>query len=224
MKASVTALGILVVSCASRGQLGAIGAVDSDPATIDMRCGRLEKSKLPTVLFLLGSVFHNLWDSFSTEAQLKTAVESGEVSDRAYVWKMDDGILVLWVLTSRPGDRSGDWTHYLNYCFRADGTLARSTSRLNTFNLLDGGPVSIERKRYFDVSGRQVGFSGLIDLTTGKPAPELEDMFRDHDEPQVRRIDSLPFSGLLHSAAQHGVAPLVGERQTVRPTCRVATK
>lgn len=213
MRPLATIFGLLAASCATNGQGNAVGASGSAPAAIDVFCGRLVQAKHPTALSLFGFVQPDprrdgTWKAFPTEAQLKSAVGSGEVFDQAYVWQLHDGVLVLLALSSA----SGDWIHYLDYCFRADGTLAKSTSTLNTFNVShperDVGPVSKEKTRYFNPSGREVGFSSrLLDLKTGRPAPELEKNFMDHDEPRIRRLDTLPFSSLLRDAAHGGVAP-----------------
>jgi hypothetical protein len=204
---------LLATSGATKGEVSAVGTPSANRVSIDTFCASLDKAKHSALPSFYGAVQpdperEGTWKAFSTKAQLNKAVESGVVFDHAYMWKRREGVLVLLALTSA----SGDWIHYMDYCFRADGTLARSTSTLNTFNVYhpdrDVGPVSKEKKRYFDVSGRQIGFSTrLLDLKTRKPAPELERNFMDQDEPKVRRTEELPFSALTGGAAQPGIAP-----------------
>jgi hypothetical protein len=70
------------------------------------------------------------WASFSSEAALNAFVAEHETYAQAYSWTTDGFTLISMMLTSP----SGDWTHYSDLCFRADGTLARVTDTLNTFN------------------------------------------------------------------------------------------
>ncbi len=99
------------------------------------------------------------WAEFRRESDLKAAAEAERVFEVARVWSRPDGATaVSMTLTSG----SGDWFHLVEYCFRADGTLARMNSTLNTFNAVDKDPekdvdgASRERERHFDRTGKQI--------------------------------------------------------------------
>lgn len=151
------------------------------------------------------------WSEFMRESDLKAAAEAERVFDVARVWSRADGaIAVTMTLTSG----SGDWFHLVEYCFRADGTLARMNSTLNTFNAVDKDPekdvsgASRYRKRHFDGTGKQISVTKrILDLQTKRPAPTLQVM--DDDEPIYKTANALPFFALLkvRGAAQPGVAP-----------------
>jgi len=69
------------------------------------------------------------------------------------------------VITTFATSSSGDWGHFVDYCFRADGTLALSRSTLNTTY----GGVRRIRERRFSQSGTQLWTSTrVVDLVSGK--------------------------------------------------------
>jgi hypothetical protein len=151
------------------------------------------------------------WVEFKQEAELQAAVKELQVYEVAQVWSREDGALAIWMtLTSG----SGDWVHFVEYCFRADGTLARMNSTLNTFNVEDADEnkevngASRKRDRYFDVDGKQVkARTRITDLKTKRPAPTLQIM--DEEEPIYKTPASLPFHDLLkgHGDVNSGAAP-----------------
>lgn len=151
------------------------------------------------------------WIEFTRQDQLEAAVKADHVYDVAQVWsREDDAIAISLSLSSG----SGDWVQYVEYCFRPDGTVARTHATLNTFNAVskdefkDVNGASRQRDRHFDGSGKQVKLSKrLLDLKTKRPDPTLQ--FMEADEPIYKTASALPFHGLLkgRSTAQPGVAP-----------------
>ena len=72
------------------------------------------------------------WAEFKTVRQEVQA----NLEDSAYVWLKDGKVVVAqFSFTSS----SGDWYHYVNYYFRADGTLAKIHAQLETFSSAGGG-------------------------------------------------------------------------------------
>jgi hypothetical protein len=142
------------------------------------------------------------WHDFLTLVELKRYARDQAVYTQAFVWRSDESTFVSIFYTSP----SGDWADYLDLCFRNDGTLARSQSTLNTFNVAgpeggDEAPVSRIRTRYF--TGRGPAFHTrvrVLDLKTKKPAPKRS--FMDQDEPVFPRIEDLPFATLLLASRQ----------------------
>jgi hypothetical protein len=85
------------------------------------------------------------WAEFKTIAQEVQA----NLFDSAHVWRRDGKVVAAkFSLTSS----SGDWYHYVDYYFRADGTLAKIHAQLNTFSGPDGG-ISIVREKFYSASG-----------------------------------------------------------------------
>jgi hypothetical protein len=190
------------------------GAVE----TIDQFCGGLRPMTLEKKRRRLFGLFSKddhdkgSWIEFARESDLNAAVKEEHVFDLAQVWSREDGATAV---SMRLSSGSGDWLHFVEYCFRSDGTLARANSTLNTFNAVDKDPekdvkgASRERERYFDASGTQIKVSRrVLNLQTKRPAPTLQVM--DDEEPIYKKTTALPFSHLLGSprrAAQPGVAP-----------------
>ena len=143
------------------------------------------------------------WRDFQREKDLQRGAERGEIYSTAEVWKYSDGTLRILETLGSP---SGDWLHYLDYCFRADGTLARSISTLNTFNRYneehdDLGPISRKNDRVFDKCGTQLQVQNapLVDLKTNLEAP-AHTQIMDQGEPLVTHIRDVPFWSLLQQA------------------------
>ncbi len=161
--------------------------------------------------FREGDIGKGRWVEFKREPDLNAAIKADHVFDIAQVWSREDGAIAV---SMRLSSGSGDWFHFVEYCFRADGTLARLNSTLNTFNAVDKDPekdvsgASRRRDRYFDASGKQIKVKKrVLDLQTKRPAPSLQVM--DDEEPIYKTAAALPFSALMkkHGAAQLGVAP-----------------
>jgi hypothetical protein len=139
------------------------------------------------------------WVEFKRLPEMNAAIEAEQVFDIAQVWSRDDGATAV---SMRFTSGSGDWVHFVEYCFRADGTLAHLHSTLNTFNAVDkdpekevSGAIRV-RFRYFDASGKQIKLrKRVLDLETKRPAPTLQ--FMDDEEPIYKKAAALPFSFLL---------------------------
>lgn len=169
-----------------------------DPiAEIDRGCDAIDAEKgLPVRLF--GYVAPDpmkwgRWREFKDAKQLQ-AVES-DVPETAELRRVDAlGSLVAMFMTSR----SGDWATFVQYCYRTDGTLARSNATLNTFltgDDVDEG-VTRERIRWFDSSGDQLKVATEVrGLKSKRRQPKRQ--FMKNDEPIYRRLSALPFAVLI---------------------------
>ena len=109
------------------------------------------------------------------------------------VWKTPGQVLLVSAFLSSD---SGDWAYFITYCYRPEGTLARTVSTFNSFvaaNPPDG--IRRERVRYFDSKGNsKVGRSEVFNLRSeerlGIPVP-------GNDEPLYLSVETLPFRPLL---------------------------
>jgi hypothetical protein len=130
------------------------------------------------------------WQEFKT---VRHAVQAN-LFDSAYVWLKDGKVVAAdFSFTSS----SGDWYHYVNYYFRADGTLAKIHAQLNTFAASDGG-VSVVRDRLYSSNGKLLHTATrYLDLQSQKPRKRSD--FMDQPIPDYRTVRALPFVKLLRS-------------------------
>jgi hypothetical protein len=130
------------------------------------------------------------WFEFKT---VRHAVQAN-LHDSVYVWLKDGKVVAAqFSLTSS----SGDWYHYVNYYFRADGTLAKIHAQLNTFASPEGG-ISVVRDKFYSSSGKLLHTATrYLDLKSQKPRKPGE--FMDQPIPAYQTARDLPFAKLLRS-------------------------
>jgi len=130
------------------------------------------------------------WAEFKTIAQEVQA----NLFDSAHVWRQDGKVVAAkFSLTSS----SGDWYHYVDYYFRADGTLAKIHAQLNTFSGPDGG-ISIVREKFYSSNGKLLHTdTRYLDLKSQQPRKRGE--FMDQPIPAYHTVRDLPFLKLLRS-------------------------
>jgi hypothetical protein len=128
------------------------------------------------------------WAEFKTVRQTVQA----NLDESAYVWLKDRKVVVAeFSFTSS----SGDWYHYVNYYYRADGTLAKIHAQLNTFAASDGG-MSIVREKFYSSKGKLLHTSTrYLDLQSQKPRKRGD--FMDQPIPVFQGVHDLPFAKLL---------------------------
>jgi len=151
------------------------------------------------------------WREFRGPADMKDAGQEGAPNTQALVWRSRDGVLFVRMFFQ---SGSGDWAHFADHCFRSDGTLARFTDTLSTFNagLLDeeiegnnDGGVSRVRIKHFSPDGTVLKErSRLLDLKTRRP---VKRSFVDQDDIAYRRISDLPFFDLLAKQTAGAATP-----------------
>jgi hypothetical protein len=127
------------------------------------------------------------WREFKGVGELERSETAYD--ERANVWlKSKNPVAARFALTSP----SGDWIHYLYYYFRADGTLAKIQSRLNTFH----GNVTVIRDKFYDAEGKLLRTTTrYLDLHSQKPIRPRD--FMDDEIPVYQRTQDLPFYKLL---------------------------
>jgi hypothetical protein len=129
------------------------------------------------------------WNEFKTEQEREKADTGDNLNENAYAW-MRDGKLVGANFTYQSPSR--DWVHYVMYYFRADGTLAKSDSTLNTFQ----GDVTVIRQDFYSSKGVALkGTTHCKDLKTQKAKPCGN--YQDQPVPMYKTVNEVPFYGLL---------------------------
>jgi hypothetical protein len=132
-------------------------------------------------------------DKWAEFKYVRQAVQAN-LHDSAYVWLKNGKVVAAqFSLTNS----SGDWYHYVNYYFRADGTLAKIHAQLNTFASPDGG-ISVVRDKFYGSNGKLLHTAiRYLDLKFQKPKNREE--FMDQPITDYRTVRDLPFLKLLRS-------------------------
>jgi len=172
----------------------------ADPRAIDRACDAAQKyatkheSEGHIVADVSDAVLpktgQGTWQNFKSAKDLKGVGTGGAPNTQATVWLVPGGVIYVDIFFQ---SESGDWAHFVDYCYRGDGTLARTFSTYNTFLSDEEDGVSRVRTRHYDAHGKQVGRSKqkVLNLQTKKPFPKAR--FADEPEPLYPEIESLPF-------------------------------
>jgi hypothetical protein len=134
------------------------------------------------------------WREFKSAKQMERADEGDNLSESAYVWFKDGRLVAAKFTFTSP---SGDWAHYVNYYFRADGTLAKIHAQLNTFSSADGG-LSVVREKVYGATGKLLHTSTrYLDLKSQRPRKRAD--FMNQPIPDYKSVRALPFAKLIRS-------------------------
>ena len=112
------------------------------------------------------------------------------------VWQAPGNVLVATALFTSD---SGDWAYFVDYCYRPDGRLARTSSTFNSFVAADvPGGIRRERTKYFDRNGKVTDSRSAVSaLSSGE---RLKIRVTGYDEPGYLTVSTLPFYPLLSAA------------------------
>jgi len=136
------------------------------------------------------------WKIFKTSKEMEGAGAEGAPNTQARVWVAPGGVTYVDMFFQSD---SGDWAHFVDYCYRSDGTLARTESTYNTFLSEDQDGVSRVRKRDYDATGKVLrSKQRVLNLQTKKPAPKAR--FPDEPEPLFPKLEELPFWNVVREA------------------------
>lgn len=134
-----------------------------------------------------------LWKKFASEDEFEKARETTEAYTIAYIWQKDGKTVAVNFTYSSP---SGDWAQFVLNTYRADGTLAKIDSRLNTFY----GDATILRTFYFDAKGKKLKETVKYqDLQSDETFDPKTREFYDQDVKIYKTVNALPFANLLKS-------------------------
>jgi TonB family protein len=140
------------------------------------------------------------WVHFASAADLKRyARKNSAPNTQARTWSARDGTFIASLYFQSD---SGDWSDYVDYCFRDDGTLARSEAIV--VNISDG--IEGQRAVHYAADGR-VLLSTVRSLDKdGKPRADLDGLDVPPVYPTVR---SLPFNAPVGSPPSVPAPPSV---------------
>jgi hypothetical protein len=126
------------------------------------------------------------WLLFGSDAELKDyAKKNGAPNTQAHTWTAPDGTFVASIFFQSD---SGDWSHDVDYCFRPDGTLARSDAVI--VNYADESDAGGQRVVHYAANGRVLLSTARRVDDAGKSHP-ADDLDAPPVYPTVR---SLPFN------------------------------
>jgi hypothetical protein len=133
------------------------------------------------------------WRELKTRDELKAFAQTGNAPNtQATIWAAPDGTRVAEVYFQSD---TGDWSDDVQYCFRADGTLARLEATLSNY----AADVEGRRITHFDGAGAVLLTSGKASsLETHKRVATMEGL---SDPPIYPTVASLPFLAAKPAAA-----------------------
>jgi hypothetical protein len=129
------------------------------------------------------------WREFKSEKERAGADAGDNLNSNAYVWTHNGKIIGANFTLQSP---SRDWVQYVMYYFRGDGTLAKTSSTLNTFQ----GDITVIREDYYNAKGTFLkGTTQCHDLKTQRVKPCGN--FQEQPAPLYQKVSQLPFYGML---------------------------
>jgi hypothetical protein len=131
------------------------------------------------------------WQRFKSSHELEAFREKTETYTIANNWRLNGKLVSSLFTLFSP---SGDWAQYVSHYFRPDGTAAKVTTEMRTFN----GDYIIIREMYFDSRGKLLKkASKYLDLTTKKPKKPTAEMTDENSESYkadyYKKVSALPF-------------------------------
>ena len=200
MKALATLLCLLflaVFAFPQTGRLAAVKQIDQYVKSIDRITDR---RKEPDLIIADVSEYDSdvpKWQKFGSSKELETFREATETYTVANNWRSKGRIVASLFTLFSP---SGDWAQYVTHYFWQDGTAAKVTTEMRTFN----GDYIIIRNMYFDQKGKLIKrTSKFLDLTTKKPKKPTTEMLDENSEfykaEYYKSVAALPFYLLTKS-------------------------
>lgn len=138
------------------------------------------------------------WRELKTRDELKALTQTGSTPNtQASLWSAPDGTTIAEMYFQSD---SGDWSQDVDYCFRADGTLARLTGALSNYATDAEG----ERTIHYDPHGAVLATTGKAhSVESHKPLPTLDGL----DTPPIYpTVASLPFLAATRPAGARAAA------------------
>jgi hypothetical protein len=131
------------------------------------------------------------WQAFKSSKDLEKFREGTETYSIANNWRSNGKIVATVFTFFSP---SGDWAQYATHYFRTDGSAAKVTMEMRTFN----GDYIIIREMYFTPRGKLLKRTvKYLDLTTKKPKKPAPEMLDDSlEKVYYKSVSGLPFYSL----------------------------
>ena len=168
-----------------------IAGIDRYATQLDQYAKRNEKSAQ-----LLGDISSastdekSNWKKFRTAKEREDAATGENLNQQAEVWKREGKVIATNMTFGSP---SGDWSHFVKYYFREDGSVAKIHGELNTFY----GDISVVSDHYYSQDGKLLKTKRLFLHLKSKRPTKSRDYQPKKSEPVYKKVSDLPFFKLL---------------------------
>jgi hypothetical protein len=194
MKLAASFLVVLAISTIAFSQSAKIATLAQIEAYAKSIDRLMNRHKEPDVIIADVSDYDSddpKWQRFKTSKELETFRENTETYTIANNWRSNGKLVSSLFTLFSP---SGDWAQYVSHYFRPDGSAAKVTTEMRTFN----GDYIIIREMYFDPRGKLLKkASKYLDLSTKKPKKPTAEMTDESSESYkadyYKKVSALPF-------------------------------
>ncbi len=130
------------------------------------------------------------WREFKTQKAREIATTEDNLYNTANVWLRAGNIVLAHFEYGSP---SGDWSQFVSYCFRQDGSLAELENSFRTFN----GSVRIEKQNIYNANGKRLRVTTrCFDLQSGRKK-RCGGNYAQYDADVFRKVQQLPTYHLI---------------------------
>ena len=125
------------------------------------------------------------WSEFKTQKARESATTKDNLYNTANVWLRAGNIVLAHFEYGSP---SGDWSQFVSYCFREDGSLAELKNSFRTFN----GSVRVEKQNIYNSSGKRLrATTRCFELESGRKK-RCGGSYAQYDADEFRKVQQLP--------------------------------
>src|SRR6266851_5229394 len=130
------------------------------------------------------------WREFKTQKAREIATTEDNLYNTANVWLRAGNIVLAHFEYGSP---SGDWSQFVSYCFRQDGSLAELENSFRTFN----GSVRIEKQNIYNANGKRLRVTTrCFELESGRKK-RCGGNYAQYDADVFRKVQQLPTYHLI---------------------------
>src|SRR5687767_3745922 len=151
------------------------------------------------------------WQEFKSRKARQSAATGDNLYDVADIWMKDEKVVLadLWF-----GSPSGDWSQFVTYYFRDDGTIAKMRSTFAGFNLHpfanpEESGARLVQTRIYDASGKRLSKRlQCFELGEKGRQKKCSGDYSRYEGPAYLNVQRLPMYRLLNSQRLNDVASI----------------
>lgn len=150
------------------------------------------------------------WKEFKSRKARQSATTGDNLYDVADIWMKDEKVVMadLWF-----GSPSGDWSQFVTYYFRDDGTLAKMRSTFAGFNLHPFAPeesgARLVQTRIYDANGKHLSKRlQCFELGEKGRQKKCSGDYSRYEGSLYLKVQSIPIYRLLNSQSLNDVASI----------------
>ena len=127
------------------------------------------------------------WREFRSRKARRDAATKDNLYNVADVWLRDGKVVFAYFEWGSP---SGDWSQFVTYYFRDDGTLAKSRNMFSHFAF----NATIIKDKLYDPRGKQIrSLLRCFEMGNLRKRKKCEGDYSNYDADVYRRVQNLPF-------------------------------